>query len=91
MLSRRRIRPLTDEQLLDRAHHEFAALPGLALTPRQAQRLWGLDPLRCEALLARLVNRGVLARRRDGTYARASYGPSSASAAEGALQAGSHS
>jgi len=90
MLSRRRIRPLTDDQLLDRVRREFAVLPGLALTPRQAQRLWGLDALRCEALLARLIDRGVLARRRDGTYGLACLGPSSASTGDGTLQAVAH-
>jgi len=36
-------------------------MPGLRLNLPQAQRLWALDPLRCEAVLEALVEGGVLA------------------------------
>ena len=44
------------EQLLSRIQSEFREMPGLRLTSRQAQRLWNLDQLVCEALLAALVD-----------------------------------
>ena len=52
--------PATRE-LLQRVRGEFVEMPGLRLNLPQAQRLWGLDPLRCEAVLEALVERGVLA------------------------------
>ena len=48
-------------ELLHRVSGEFKEMPGLRLNLPQAQRLWGLDALRCEALLEVLVERGVLA------------------------------
>ena len=44
------------EQLLRRIQGEFLEMPGLRLTCRQAQRLWNLDQLVCESLLAALVD-----------------------------------
>jgi hypothetical protein len=44
------------DQMLRRIQSEFREMPGLRLTCRQAQRLWGLDQLVCEALLAALVD-----------------------------------
>jgi hypothetical protein len=48
-------------------------MPGLRLTPMQAQRLWGLDPQTCGGVLHHLVEarfldvaRGVYMRRSDG-------------------------
>jgi hypothetical protein len=52
--------PATRE-LLSRMRGEFMEMPGLRLNLPQAQRLWALDALRCEALLEALVERGVLA------------------------------
>jgi hypothetical protein len=45
-------------------------LPGLSLTPWQAQRLWGLDEVQCEAILKALVDAAFLRRTRTGCYAR---------------------
>jgi len=42
-------------------------LPGLRLTCRQAQRLWNLDQIVCEALLAALVDVRFLVES-DGVY-----------------------
>ena len=39
---------------------EYREMPGLHLTERQAQRLWGLDREMCSDLLATLVAMGVL-------------------------------
>ena len=53
------------EQLALRAGAEFAEMPGLTLTFRQAQRLWGLDAPTCKAVIDLLVARSVV-RVRDG-------------------------
>lgn len=50
---------------------EFVQMPGLCLTKPQAQRLWGLDPITCEAVLETLVDAEFLRRTRDGFYLRA--------------------
>jgi len=39
---------------------EYREMPGLHLTERQAQRLWGLDRQTCSELLSTLVSIGVL-------------------------------
>ena len=44
------------EYMLRRIQGEFREMPGLRLTCRQAQRLWNLDQLVCESLLAALVD-----------------------------------
>ena len=61
------------EQMLRRIKCEFLEMPGLRLTCRQAQRLWNLDAVVCEALLAALVDvrflvetDGVFLQRTDG-------------------------
>jgi hypothetical protein len=51
-------RPSTDT--LDRVRAEYLDLPGLKLTPCQAQRLFCLDPSSCEAVLNTLVDLGFL-------------------------------
>jgi hypothetical protein len=48
--------PATMEQILWRIQCEFREMPGLRLTCRQAQRLWNLDQLVCESILAALVD-----------------------------------
>lgn len=50
---------------------EFLEMPGLCLTKPQAQRLWGLDPQTCEALLEALVDAKFLQRTKKGVYVRA--------------------
>jgi len=44
------------ELKLTRIQGEFLEMPGLRLTVRQAQRLWNLDQVVCESLLAALVD-----------------------------------
>jgi hypothetical protein len=46
----------TMEHLLRRIQSEFREMPGMRLTCRQAQRLWNLDQLVCESVLAALVD-----------------------------------
>ena len=47
-------------------------LPGLHLTSWQAQRLWGLDEVQCDAILDALVQAAFLRRTVKGAYARLS-------------------
>lgn len=62
-------------QILDRICGEFLEMPGLRLTPRQAQRLWGLDDRTCTEALNALQEEGFLQRMRDGRFARSTDGP----------------
>ena len=45
----------TVENWLQLIRAEYLEIPGLRLTRRQVQRLWGLDAMMCEALLAALI------------------------------------
>jgi hypothetical protein len=55
---------------LKRVQGEYIEMPGLRLTPAQAQRLWGLDRAACDALLGALVDAKFLFRTRDGSFVR---------------------
>lgn len=61
---------------LGRVKSEYLEMPGLRLTPQQAQRLWGLDREMCHALLGALVDAQFLNRTRDGAFVRAGSGRS---------------
>jgi hypothetical protein len=50
---------------------EYLEIPGLSLTKRQAQRLWGLDGLTCDALLDEMVQTHFLRRTDSDLYVRA--------------------
>jgi hypothetical protein len=56
------------EHMLRRIQGEFLEMPGLQLTCRQAQRLWNLDALVCESLLAALVDVRFLVQTSDGLF-----------------------
>ena len=56
------------EQMLRRIQGEFLEMPGLQLTCRQAQRLWNLDAVVCESLLAALVDVRFLVQTSDGLF-----------------------
>ena len=58
------------DQILHRICGEFLEMPGLRLTFRQAQRLWGLDADTCAQLLQSLTDDHFLCQRGDGTYGR---------------------
>lgn len=62
------------EQTLRRICSEFIEMPGLRLTLRQAQRLWGLDEETCASSLAFLVDAKFLTRVGDRVYARLTDG-----------------
>ena len=49
---------------------EYAEMPELELTFRQAQRLWNLSSELCESALSALVGSGFLTRTPDGAYIR---------------------
>src|SRR3954454_13959764 len=61
--------------VLQRIYGEFSEMPGLHLTCKQAQRLWGLDEQTCKELLDSLVDAKYLCRRRHGSYTRMYDGP----------------
>ena len=58
------------DDTLRRVKGEYLEMPGLRLTPAQAQRLWGLDREACDALLGALVDTKFLYRTRDGAFMR---------------------
>jgi len=60
----------SQDQLLLRIRGEFEKMPGLSLTPAQAQRLWGLEREVCDGLLRELVAEGFLARSGDAAFLR---------------------
>jgi hypothetical protein len=47
---------------------EYREMPGLRLTPRQAQRLWDLDSTTCETVLGTLEAARFLRRTSDHSY-----------------------
>lgn len=51
-----------DKRLVDRIRADFCEMPGLRLTPRQAQRLWHCDETTCRTVLDRLVESRFLTR-----------------------------
>jgi hypothetical protein len=63
---------ITDWLQLIRA--EYLEIPGLCLTKPQVQRLWGLDPVTSEMLLAALVDVKFLKRTPKDAYVRADVG-----------------
>jgi hypothetical protein len=63
-----------DDGMLQRVCGEFLEMPGLRLTCKQAQRLWGLDEPTCRQLLEYLVGAGFLRPSGNGMYARTSPG-----------------
>ena len=59
-----------EESLLERIRGEYDEMPGLSLTPAQAERLWQLDRETCRAALSRLVQRRVLILTPRGRYVK---------------------
>jgi DNA-binding NarL/FixJ family response regulator len=56
--------------LIARCREEYAEMPGLRLTVRQAMRLWNIDGSTCQQVLDALVDAGFL-QTADGYYVRA--------------------
>jgi hypothetical protein len=67
---------MVDDVLVERVYAEFLEIPGLQLTCRQAQRLWGLEQSVCQQLLECLVDAKFLRRLDHGLYARLTDGRS---------------
>lgn len=61
-------------QLLNRIWAEYREMPGLSLTPAQAQRLWGLDSITSRDVLGFLVESKLLHFGEDGRYRRLAEG-----------------
>ncbi len=68
-----RVKAVPIASLLMRIRAEYREQPGLHLTTEQAQRLWLLGPVTCEALLGTLVAEHFLRRTPTG-YVRADSG-----------------
>lgn len=62
------------EHLVRRTQAEYLEMPGLCLTCRQAQRLFGLDEASCVAVLSALVESGFLVESRQGCFVRGGLG-----------------
>jgi hypothetical protein len=56
---------------VDRVRGEFREMPGLQLTPGQAQRLFGLDPVACRRVIDALVESSFLRWTLSGTIVQA--------------------
>jgi hypothetical protein len=56
------------QEVVRRIRGEFLEMPGLRLTPQQAQRLWRLDETACDAVLGALLDARFLAKTRDGAF-----------------------
>jgi hypothetical protein len=55
-------------ELIRRVRGEYLEMPGLRLTTRQAQCLFGLDTETCEAILAELQDAKFLTRTHGGLF-----------------------
>ena len=62
------------DNVLLRVRGEYLEMPGLRLTPAQAQRLWGLDAQAAQAVINALVDARFLRRTPDGAFVRADNG-----------------
>ena len=65
---------MPDDGLLTRIRAEYLEMPGLRLTPEQAQRLWGLESVLCRVVLDALVKERFLCVAADGAYTRLTDG-----------------
>ena len=68
------------QRTLQRLRGEFLEMPGLRLTVQQAERLCGVDPAACKAILDALVEAKFLSVRQDGSYGRVTDGHGSRTA-----------
>jgi hypothetical protein len=68
ILAQERRNVTVSTSLVQRVRGEYMEMPGLCLTLAQAQRLWGLEPHLCDALLQALVDDRFLGRTDDGMF-----------------------
>jgi hypothetical protein len=59
------------DEVLMRVQGEFLEMPGLRVTRAQAQRLWALDAVVCEAVLSALVDARFLVESWNASFMRA--------------------
>jgi hypothetical protein len=59
---------------VDLVRSEYLEMPGLHLTKRQAQRMWGLDAATCETVLDALEDVNFLRRTMQDGYVRSDVG-----------------
>src|SRR6202008_2028807 len=57
------------QDIVERVRSEYLEMPGMRLTPRQLQRLCGIGPSVCDAVLESMVASRFLTVKPDGTYA----------------------
>jgi hypothetical protein len=69
-----------NDDVIRRIWGEYTEMPGLRVTPQQAQRLWGLDAQTCLTALEFLVETGFLCKLPGSQYARLTDGPAVRSA-----------
>jgi hypothetical protein len=62
---------MTITSLLRRLRDEFTEMPGLRLSEKQVQRLFGVSAATAERALRALVSAGLLRALEDGSYRRA--------------------
>jgi hypothetical protein len=62
------------ERLFERVRAEYLEMPGLRLTPKQMQRLCGIERTVCQMVLDSLVDEGFLCMKSDGHYALSTDG-----------------
>jgi len=58
------------KDIVARIEGEYREMPGMCVTPPQAQRLWGLDSATCELVLTALLDRGIVRRIRGDMYVK---------------------
>ena len=58
------------DAVLRRVEGEYHEMPGMCVTRKQAQRLWGLDSTTCELVLTTLLERGVVRRTSRGMFVK---------------------
>jgi hypothetical protein len=61
-------RAVPSQDLLQRVRAEYLEMSSLRLTPSQAQRLFGLEPLMCSAVLEALQREHFLTRTSAGLF-----------------------
>jgi hypothetical protein len=62
--------PQETDDRIGRVVAEYLEMPGLSLTPPQAARLWGVDPVDADRMLQHLATAGFLTRTAAGAYVR---------------------
>jgi hypothetical protein len=63
------------ERLTARVRSEYREMPGLALTFRDACRMWQMDPHQCVAVLNQLLNEHFLYETARGTFVASPTSP----------------